>query len=944
MSMEHWIQALGKHFFRPGQAGRQVSLYLDRKLLEEIGQGARLGGWEAFWRDLRSTLQGPQGLRKMQHPLEMVLSRQREWEFGGLLSNEPQRDFPPLLLGLALLVLAWTEAEESWGVGFYRKLEQLIQFQVSGCKAMDRHGLEAAAKAIIDGMAKVDDWLKEVWDGSRGRLEDHWLTAHKWVGRIRFHSLLDLETRRHLVGTWKELRLIPHESYTPEDLLAWWRKEIPNRSEFTSLYRALAQEDGELIVAHLLHQCYLEWEGEGAVKTNPRRNPAPQIRLRFRQDGSPLFVHINRPQSLNPWKGSQGESYVVKDVDKDMGQLYDQTNGAPVRPTLYWMFEDIVLSGERNIQRKSRSHFWLVENAAPGYFGTYLEQPNPITNLRYLLFVKGEALQMARDWVESLGHGDTAGSWLMQGEDYCIIKGKADGNCPLQTNATPSKASQGPRLIVSQDGRERSSCSTIRVIHVRSEESDLPLQSVELQIDQKRLVFNCLDDGGFELRPVPSFPKGFGKIHARFEDGTTVDRTIHLRTVEPSEVDWTALVHRDANGDIVRRPQEQAAKGWLHHSPVGDFVYEPGIAWWRVVQTPSALTVQEMRFCDHLLALADGKGSVELADIQNAFLSSQRRALLAHEEKEFLANMESLGFWEYMVQARKYVLGAMRMVRLPDDYYRIRVALLGMISTSVIQVIENWTRHNDHTLRFEWIRQSHAHIPPILCIHATDDAHVRQLILHLQSRFVGAMQTLLPEDTASVLLKWLPPMRALDALAVPEIDRSLFFPRHAEWWDSRKQAWQPASSAPSFPTLSRVPIAHYRSDYAYIWWENEMLGIPATRHLAMPQLLLRHRLPWIAADNHYPSRILVVGRHRLPTLLERGLVLASARLPVTIKAEQIPAWSKLFDPAAPVRVFEGIRYPLRIQLLRLIQPWLALSQSTPTELPTTILPEATWKI
>lgn len=112
MSYLEWNNRLAKYFFNEEMAGREVLLYVDKKLINTIGEG--LGDVNDF---LRYVIIGPPSTR--QGICQKALQAYDNW-------RKRDIDYPPYIAFLALFVLAGDAEGEFYSTAYYPRLRMLL--------------------------------------------------------------------------------------------------------------------------------------------------------------------------------------------------------------------------------------------------------------------------------------------------------------------------------------------------------------------------------------------------------------------------------------------------------------------------------------------------------------------------------------------------------------------------------------------------------------------------------------------------------------------------------------------------------------------------------------------------------------------------------------------------------------------------------------------------
>ncbi|MEM6269966.1 MAG: hypothetical protein AAF998_11050 [Bacteroidota bacterium] len=251
MNYWKWNTALGDFFFRNSRKGQRILFYLDRKLIDRIGQEQGLPGWEDFCASVR---QGPLEASWPHYLPELV----QVW------SDGPEFHYPFFLNGIAALILAHTERPHP-DMGYY---ESLAHF--------GKHHLHSTADArsvvppLVNAFAHIREW-SEAWPEVPGTFIDEPIQEYRYVGRIRHHALISPAERRNLHLIWRDLTLEPGQGPHLEWLIYTLEQHPESASWIPGMLTLFGHRSPEVrkVVHHWLLEELRTWDGSAP--------PTPQL-------------------------------------------------------------------------------------------------------------------------------------------------------------------------------------------------------------------------------------------------------------------------------------------------------------------------------------------------------------------------------------------------------------------------------------------------------------------------------------------------------------------------------------------------------------------------------------------------------------------------------------------------------------------------------------------
>jgi hypothetical protein len=932
-----WNDALGAYFFHAGNAGKRVTLYLDRRRIEGIGSRHGLGGWEAFLAAAGTRVSSIPGLPFFGslHPLTIAQHLCEIWSRRvGTVEGKDVDDlvFPPVFVGFALLVLAWTENEEQHHRSYYQRLARFIQSNFPETGDPERRLEELAFKSMMPALPVLAVWAKDAFESSCGELLLGKISQHQFVGAIRFHSLLDQDERDRLPSLWSKLHLTPGLP-VPKDRLMELLMRLPHIEREVPILARLILRNPSGVKAHIQDLLTAEFEGWNGrsiaviPKAKPVTTPILFIRL---DDGKPQRVCIEWKDALGELTGMGARFYLETAPRSTSGILKNAETGHFVVPDATWLFEEINLeAGPIKIHRPKRNHFWAWPARLLGRGGSgFSESPQFMTDAKFSLVLTGLAVHTAEQW---LGSFDAASSVSRQSleQGALVIHGDSPRYNPFKKRAATQER---PRIKLCQ------ACPTIGETY----RPELPVQ-VEVLAWQEGYVVQCecvedplialklqiTGDGFYEL-VVPSWLEdkaliiSLEDLHAQILDQVELRFQARSPLHQPN---LPILEGLDRYGEWAQPSSYRPDRLFLNNHFWGGDAAGPSIQDRLLVPiTPTPYAPHQSTALDEImLAMSQPDGMLPYALFKKCARNVAGQHRLPEpkdtEIAELRREMVSLGFFHYRYENSNLHLAPLTFALLPDNFCHVRALLLGPLAASLNTFLQVWSNTADNKIRFVWLYQHNPLIPPILMLEAAALFDISRLADAIRVHFPGSVAPIERQSLPEAIMRWLSPIPRMRDLAFGDKADWTSFAPHQERWDPYRCEFVTPMQAPRFPLLTRSRGTYGK--WTYYWWSDETHGYEVSHNSAIPYQHQLHKLPFIVQNHLKTDEILFPGRHRLPDLLERALVLATGQLPDRIEASQIPAFSKIFHPKAVFRRFRGIKPQMRQQLKRIYHNYIS---------------------
>ncbi|NTU49388.1 MAG: hypothetical protein HGA87_00580 [Desulfobulbaceae bacterium] len=199
MDYLQWNNLISRHFFNPENAGKEVLLYVNKELIENLGQPFGCGQPDF----IKALNEGP-GWTKRAGFCQKALQTFLNWRQRGL-------EYPPYVAYLACFVLATGEDMEVKESAYYPRLNKLL-----GLPENSRLASFSRTSILWDDLEK---WTKEDRHEELGRFVFGIRGSMIWVGLPRFQTLISADERKNLPAFFASASLDPSDPPTQEILL-----------------------------------------------------------------------------------------------------------------------------------------------------------------------------------------------------------------------------------------------------------------------------------------------------------------------------------------------------------------------------------------------------------------------------------------------------------------------------------------------------------------------------------------------------------------------------------------------------------------------------------------------------------------------------------------------------------------------------------------------------
>lgn len=173
--LEGWRRVLGEHFFRPEQAGQNVSLCIDSDLLQRLADENELDDLvESIEDDCR--ILAP----RRRNPLDLALDQLIAWD------RSRREGFPPYVPILAFLIAAANHnAADAADHSYWSRVQQLREERIGHVEALSTN--RKVVEMLFRDLAR---WASSDNQGRLGRFDFRRFGQLRYVGLVRAQSIL----------------------------------------------------------------------------------------------------------------------------------------------------------------------------------------------------------------------------------------------------------------------------------------------------------------------------------------------------------------------------------------------------------------------------------------------------------------------------------------------------------------------------------------------------------------------------------------------------------------------------------------------------------------------------------------------------------------------------------------------------------------------------------
>ena len=199
MNYLQWNNLIAKHFFNLENAGKEVLLYVNKDLIDELGQPHGCGQHDF----INAVKIGP-GWTTRSGFCQKALQTCLEWRSKGL-------EYPPYIAYLACFVLAAGTQMNVRASAYYPRLNKILG------ESEDNQIPSFARMSVL--WEDLEKWSKEDKHEELGRFVFGIQGNMIWVGLPRFQTLLSAEERRKLPALFLLADFDPSDLPMPEVML-----------------------------------------------------------------------------------------------------------------------------------------------------------------------------------------------------------------------------------------------------------------------------------------------------------------------------------------------------------------------------------------------------------------------------------------------------------------------------------------------------------------------------------------------------------------------------------------------------------------------------------------------------------------------------------------------------------------------------------------------------
>lgn len=936
-----WNNALGSYYFNPKQNGRAVTLYIDRRRIENIGAEAKLGDWQDFLAATNSKIEtsfkiAPNGIHGPFSTIEHLLE---VWQDNiGTIEGVPIKElsFPPILIGMAILVLAVTENKLPFERSYYERLDFFLQTEILQQHEIPETRIKKVVYQLLEALPKLQNWVHNIYGNSWGKLLLGQSSNYRWVGAIQFHAILDPEEREALPFIWNKLQLRPKQKIEPQRLTSLLRNYPKIEQALPSLCKAikLFQVSESHLLDKLLAQEFEAWTGETMlVKPVSKTQIKPKLRVKM-EDQTNGFLCIEWPEDTGPWE-HEGCIFDTQQIGQTpIWRLIDRESQTPLYANEKWLFEDVTITNLHfKIRRKSRNHVWLWSSAMLGLGSSgYIEKRVFLHGTAFHLLVNEQELDKVENWFLDKRNFQFARKHPCQAT-WTHISGAFPKSNPFKSGISKPIPD---RIRLNGDGKISKGIYRSELpIHIQTQHfsEEVHLEVSPLSTQSREYKLQQIEGGVYKLiLSNPLHPTAI-KISALDNQGSAIDSVeIMLQPSEALPIKTAPYQEGFASNGQLKEDFSPQQAHFIDNHFYPNWPSAPIIRGFIMPHKPSLLSATYSPKIDLgalMIAAANQRRQLPLNKFRELvnMLVSTPPLLSIKETNEIRRAAASLGFFHYKFQTQTILLSPMQLVLLPDNFLQLRAVLLGSIPFAVANFIEEWSNLNFQRLQLNWLHHSIQFVPPIPHINCMSIKVLDDLVEAINQKFPNVLNKVVHQSLSETMLSWLDPLPDIPDFENPNLNYWTSFQAHLDRFDPLSCGFVQSESQFSFPILTRTK-QKYGGSWKCIWWESESKGLEINHQNAIPILFAKQQIPYIGQNALRGDQIVIAGNMRQSNLLERAIIAASAQLPETIFARQIREWKEIFHPEAKFRVFNGIRPGMLQQLHRIFQNAFKYTSST----------------
>lgn len=265
MSYDDWNEAICRHFFNEQMSGREVLIFVNKEIIDEIGQGIG-SDYNGFLRSIIDPdSNDPEGICRR------AVKLMRDWRRDG------GSDLPPYVAYLALFVLAGTLEGDFSPNSYYPRLRELLGLP-------KKSGPFRGFNRTVDLWDDLEFWSKEEKKGGLGIFSKRIRGKHAYVGIPLSQLVISDKERKHLASIFSYARIRENDNLTnaflKSVLISFGERFLEKKTK-----KILERDDQLGISASLLEFCRDELKtlrglwGTFGCKVALRRRSKHMVRL-----------------------------------------------------------------------------------------------------------------------------------------------------------------------------------------------------------------------------------------------------------------------------------------------------------------------------------------------------------------------------------------------------------------------------------------------------------------------------------------------------------------------------------------------------------------------------------------------------------------------------------------------------------------------------------------
>ncbi len=283
MNYLQWNDAVIKHFFNEENEEKEVTLYLSRTVINEIGKNNFEETEDDYYSDfLRAIRKGVDGTNNSDY-IERIIYLDKHYKKGCRSINGVELNYPPYLAYMLTFILPFTSGEAS-GVFTMANFHDVAKQYFEENKLTSNYDTHIRSRLRdIDYLwAELSDWLIEENNFSLGYIEniDDINSNRKYVSKYEYHILFRKDQEERLPKVFDDNNILPDDYLSYENM----RKLLIDNSSYLKFANntkdKIVNNDyiGDKIIRRAL-RFYENWTGSTDIVDNQRASARKKLIL-----------------------------------------------------------------------------------------------------------------------------------------------------------------------------------------------------------------------------------------------------------------------------------------------------------------------------------------------------------------------------------------------------------------------------------------------------------------------------------------------------------------------------------------------------------------------------------------------------------------------------------------------------------------------------------------